>query len=176
MKDFPVTPMTHSETSFSEEKTTTPIRGVSFVAPPTPISTGVFSSVQEIHANWIAVIPYAFSSADKPEVIFNRERQWWGEKSEGIITTIILAKEAGLKVMLKPHVWVGGQGWAGDYTLANDKEWRIWERDYTQYIMAMARIADSLDVEILCIGTEFRQATRQRPIFWPTLAAAVRKQ
>lgn len=71
------------------------------------------NEIKSIGANWIAVIPYGFTMLGKPEVHYKEfGGQWWGEKPEGIRKTIQLAHDAGLKVMLKPQVYVPGS-WTG---------------------------------------------------------------
>ena len=71
--------------------------------------------------------------------------------------------------MMKPHVWVVGAGWPGDFELDTEERWLIWEKSYRKYILRMAEVADSLDVELFCIGTEYRKAAAQRESFWREL-------
>ena len=151
------------------------IKGVNFVAPRNPIEQQVMAPIQEIGANYVAIVPYAFSYAEQPKVIFDTTRQWWGERKEGCITTIKYARNMGLNIMLKPHVWVLGQGWPGDFQLQNEKEWQEWERQYREYILTFAQVAQDLGVEIYCIGTEYRHAAVQRRSFWVRLIADVRQ-
>jgi hypothetical protein len=150
------------------------INGVSLEAPPRIIDVNALRPIKEVNANWIAITPYAFSRPGNPEVTFNYPRQWWGEREEGAVATINYAKELGLKVMLKPHVWVRGDGWAGDFAFDNETDWRQWEENYREYIISYAKVADSLNVEMLCIGTEFRKAAVQRPDLWRSLAKEIR--
>lgn len=150
------------------------IDGVCFVAPPNPIKVQDLKSVQEINADWIAVVPYAFAYAGDPNIIYDTSRQWWGERSEGVVQTIAYAKQLGMKIMLKPHVWVKGQGWPGDFTLESEEEWQQWEEAYAQYLQTITRIADSMQVEMLCIGTEYRKAVVERPEFWRSLIDTIR--
>ncbi len=151
------------------------INGVSLVAPRHSLVPEDFVPIKKINANWTAVIPYAFSRAEEPGVYFNHERQWRGERKEGICEQIILARQNGFKVMLKPHVWVRGQGWPGEFTLTKEEDWETWESDYSRYVLHCAQIADSLDVELFSIGTEFRKVVLDRPEFWVRLIAEVRK-
>ncbi len=155
---------------------TSKINGVSFVAPRGAIEVDKLIPIKNINANWVAIIPYAFSEAGEPEVRFNYSRQWWGERIEGAAETIKMSKELGLKVMLKPHVWVRGQGWPGDFDLQNEEDWKKWENDYEQYILTYAHLADSMGIELFCIGTEYRKAVVKRPQFWIQLIEKVRKQ
>jgi hypothetical protein len=151
------------------------INGISLVSPPREIEEKEVSEVKRIHADWVAVIPYGFSREGQPEVTFDHQRQWWGEKTQGSCELIQLAQRQGLKVMLKPHIWVLGQGWAGDFNLSSEEDWEKWEADYRKYIINYGRVADSLNVDLLCIGTEFRIPARERPEFWRSLILDVRK-
>jgi hypothetical protein len=162
--------------AFVNEKTyRSKINGVSFVGPRQEITANELKPISTINANWIAIIPYAFSRAGVPEVSFSYPRQWWGERLDGVGETIRMAKDQNLRIMLKPHIWVRGQGWAGDFDLETEEEWAIWEKSYREYIIAYARLADSLNVELFCIGTEYRKAAVKRPAFWHNLIAQVRQ-
>lgn len=156
--------------SKSDEK----INGVSFVAPVRSVGVEEMQPIKKVKANWVALTPFAFVRAGSPELQFNHERQWWGEREEGVAETIRHAKELELKVMIKPHVWVRGQGWAGDFELNSETEWEKWEHNYRDYIISYAKVADSLQVELLCIGTEYRKAAVQRPDFWRKLIKEIR--
>ena len=76
--------------------------------------------------------------------------------------------------MIKPHVWITGEGWPGEFKCETDQSWEIWEDSYYEYIMKFAEMADSLDVEVFCIGTEYRLAVRERTQFWERLIDSVR--
>ncbi len=151
------------------------IHGVSLVNPPRAISAKEMGTVKRINAKWVAVIPYGFSRKGQPTVSFDHNGQWWGERKEGSCKLIQYAKSHNLKVMLKPHVWVMGEGWTGDYTLTTDKEWNKWEKDFSTYILNYAKVADSLNVEMLCIGTEYRIPARERPEFWKSMIKDIRE-
>jgi len=151
------------------------VNGVSFVAPGKPISVNEMKDISKINAGWVAIIPYAFSRADAPEVYFNHERQWWGERVDGAIETIKMAKSLGYKIMIKPQVWVRGHGWPGDYKMDNESSWEQWQMSYKKYILTYAEVAESLQVEMLCIGTEYRKAAVERRLFWKALIEEVRK-
>ena len=151
------------------------VNGVSFVAPSRYIDQNIMTPVLDTKSNWIAITPYAFSSGNSPTINYNYSQQWWGERKEGTIATIQYAQALKLKVMLKPHVWVRGQGWTGDFKLDSNEDWEKWEKSYSDYILPLAKIANSLNVEMLCIGTEYRKAATLRPKFWRKLIVEVRK-
>ena len=151
------------------------VNGANLVSPPSLVAQNTVASVKQINANWVAIVPYAFTKGHKPEVYFNTNFQWWGEKLEGTQQLIKYAKNEGLKVMLKPHIWVKGDGWAGDYTLKSETEWKLFEQQYSNYALAYAKIAQQHHVELFCMATEFRQVVKERPQFWCTLIQKIRK-
>lgn len=130
--------------------------------------------VRQLNAGWIAINPYAFCRKGIPDVFYNNDRQWWGERPEGVRACAQYAHKQGLKVLIKPHVWVQGQGWAGDFTLDNEADWQRWEQTYARYTLDMAYLAKETGAEMLCVGTELRQVVKQRPAFWKRLIRDVR--
>ncbi|MEL6865084.1 MAG: hypothetical protein AAFP19_11720, partial [Bacteroidota bacterium] len=150
--------------------------GLNFVAPPRAFDRNPMPAVKDIHANWIAVIPYAYSPIGKPIVVYNPQKwqQWWGERPEGVRETITLAQAANIKIMLKPQVYVPGS-WPGGLTFDTAEEWEQWEKAYEAYLMPFVEMADSFKVDLFCIGTEFKISVQKRPAFWRQLIQKVRK-
>ncbi|WP_139828064.1 glycoside hydrolase family 113 [Marivirga sericea] len=161
---------------FPDSRTAKPekIKGFNLVAPPQVFPLDSLQKVKEVGASWVAIVPYAFCNAQTGEITFDHQRQWWGEKPTGVKETIIMAKSLGFRIMLKPHLWVGGQGWAGDLEFESDSLWEVFEEQYTAYISTYAKIADSLNVEIYCLGTEIRKSTGSRNDFWIELISKSR--
>lgn len=157
--------------SYSEEK----IAGVNLVAPRNPVGEDSFISLEEIQANWVAVIPYGFLDPEDGMVRYSYDWQWWGEGVAGASKTIQIAKDLGYKIMLKPHIWVRGQGWAGDFVPSTDEQWKKWETSYEEYIEAFSKVADSLNVEMFCIGTEMRKVAVEKPEYWRALIKKVKR-
>ncbi|GLR18522.1 glycoside hydrolase family 113 [Portibacter lacus] len=149
------------------------IKGLTFVAPPRPFSENPMPYIQSVNAEWIAVIPYGFIPKDDHKVAHGSERQWWGEREEGVVETITKAHESGLRVMIKPQIWMHGS-WIGDFTLDNDKHWQEWEETYSKYILQYARIAQEQGVDMLCIGTEFKKAMQDNSDYWYHLIDQIR--
>lgn len=149
------------------------IKGISLTAPAKPFPQNPMPPILAVNADWIAVLPYAYTLPGKAKVNFNIDWQWWGEKTAGVITSIELAHEANLKVMIKPQVYLPGS-WPGALEFSEEAQWEIWERDYENYILTMARLADSMQVAMFCIGTEFDKSAVQRRQFWQELIRKVR--
>ncbi|MFP3949028.1 MAG: glycoside hydrolase family 113 [Longimicrobiales bacterium] len=151
------------------------IHGASLEAPRRPTPPDRMAEVAELGADWVAVIPYAFIRRETGEVVFDRDGQYWGERSEGVRIQVEQARDHGMKVLLKPHVWLrGGSGWAGEYVPESEEEWRRWEEGYRAYVLGGARLAAELDVGMFCIGTELTRLVDERPDFFRRLIADVR--
>ncbi len=157
------------------DETTDRIKGACVVNPPREITSDQMGEIKRTNAKWVAVIPYGFSRINEPGISFDHSHQWWGEQTKGNCVLMQYAKENELKIMVKPHVWVKGQGWTGDFDLRTEEEWKKWERDYSKYIINHAIKADSMDAEMFCIGTEYRVPAKERPKFWRNLIKEVRK-
>jgi hypothetical protein len=81
------------------------------------------------------------------------------------------AHAIGLKVVVKPHVWVQGS-WAGSVEPQSADDWGVWFARYRDALVPIARIAAEERAEMLSIGTELEKTT-QRPE-WTDIIAAVR--
>jgi hypothetical protein len=145
------------------------INGLTFVAPPEPFPANPMPAVTEVGAGWIAAIPYGFTRQGTPSVRFSEHGgQWWGEGPEGIRETIRLAHKSGIKVMLKPQVYIP-RSWTGVLDFDTPEAWTAWENDYEHYILFFAQIAADEKADLFCIGTEFNNAIQKRTSFWTNL-------
>ncbi|WP_017258140.1 glycoside hydrolase family 113 [Pedobacter arcticus] len=150
------------------------VNGVNFVAPPKAISNEWTNDLISVNCNWVALVPYAFTKAGSNKVTYDYGYQYWGESPAGIKENAKQAHQAGLKVMLKPHVWLQN-GWIGDFNLQSEAEWKTWENDYRNYILLLTQIAIDEKIEMICLGTEYRTAVKNRPVFWKSLIKEVRE-
>ena len=151
------------------------INGANLEMPPQKIAPSEMMGLKEMNVEWVAVIPYAFSRPGETFVRFGGANQWWSESTEGTIECITMAHAGNMKVMLKPHIWVGdGHGWLGDFNFDSDEKWTAWEEEFSRYILTYAEIAEEHDVELICIGTEARKSAVKRPQFWIQLIKDVR--
>ena len=167
----------HTPSSNNTQKTvpTSSINGISIEAPPEEVNDEWTTQVKSLNANWVAIIPYAFTPQNSFKVKYEEKNQyqWWGEKLEGAKQMIAQAQSKKLKVMLKPQVWIA-DGWPGDFKCTNEEQWKTWEDSYRNYILLMAHTAQELNIQLLCIGTEYDLTTIERSSFWNSLIKQVR--
>ena len=150
-----------SETKSIYKEDLQKIKGITVVAPPKSIGASAFNKLRDIHAEWVSFVPYGFSKKGSPEVRYNLEWQWWGEKISGVETCILEAKKQGLKVMVKPQVFIG-DGWVGDMDFATEAQWKSWETSYKKFIFDYLNLASKHHVEMFCIGTEYNISVVKR--------------
>jgi len=122
------------------------VNGISFVASPQEINESNIDPVVRVHANWAAVMPFGFvKNLAAPTVIFNTERQWWGERADGAKRTIELLNQRGIKVMLKPQIWVWRGEFTGNIDMDSEADWKTLETSYEEFIMLYVTYAENWD-------------------------------
>jgi len=151
------------------------INGVSYVAPANETSVASMAHVQAVNANWVCLMPYAFTPNNSTEVRYNSKRQWWGEKPIGVRATIQHARELNLKIMLKPHLWLRHGAFTGHLKFENDGDWDKWANNYSTYILEYANLAEKNKIELFCIGTELETFVQNRAENWRSLIDDVKK-
>lgn len=65
--------------------------------------------------------------------------------------------------------------WRGDILPKDEEAWKVLAESYRKHILAFAVLADSMDVEIYCIGTELKAMALNNPEYWRALIEDVRK-
>lgn len=179
------------------------INGMSISGPQKPsYAPEMFENIKVSNANWVALVPEATLDRTTLTLVSDEANDWWSETISANIQGVQLAKQAGFKVFLKPHIVLGpipektplfktvkiasshtsnalkdktrGVEWRGEFAPRKEADWQIWEKNYSVYILKLAAIAETLEVDLLSIGTELKQSTWKRPAFWRQLIQKVR--
>lgn len=66
-------------------------------------------------------------------------------------------------------------GWRGDLMSQDEDGWNKIAEGYKQYILSYAILADSMNIDMFCIGTELKAMALEKPAYWKELIAEVRK-
>lgn len=153
------------------------INGVSFVGSREPADQEHVDALAGIHADYAAVMPYGFiREPNRPEIIFDTDRQWYGETRDGARQYISLLQKNGIRVMLKPQLWIWRGLFTGELAMESEADWKDLEAEYEDFILAYADLAEETGVALFCIGTELGAFVKARPGFWKSLIASVRKR
>ena len=152
------------------------INGVSFVASRELVIQDHVDEVKAIHANHAAVMPFGFvKDVNDPKIIFNTERQWFGERRDGAKQYIEMLHKNGISVMLKPQLWISRGIFTGTLKMDTEEQWKQLEASYRDFILTYADLAADTHVEMLCLGTELEQFVQNRPKFWDRLISEIRE-
>jgi len=134
------------------------INGISFVASRDKVTQEHINPVIDVKANYAAVMPFGFiRSLSTPNVVFNTDRQWFGETRAGAKQYSRLLKKNGVKVMIKPQIWVWRGEFTGDILMESEESWQELEETYEDFILTYAKLAQEVNAEVYCIGTELEE-------------------
>ena len=119
--------------------------------------------------NAVALVPYGMSPPGKPVVRYSGGM----ERDDWIAEVIAAAHKLGMKVLLKPQVWVPHSDTSNiDFTAPADLD--QWFNDYAKFIEHHARQAAITGVDLFCVGVEFGKLSGHEAR-WRAIVAGVRK-
>lgn len=151
------------------------VNGVSFVSSGEKVAQHHIDPVLDVQANYAAIMPFGFiRDPDSPELIFNTDRQWFGERREGAEQYIEKLHQNGVMVMVKPQIWIWDGKFTGNMRMPSEEEWQKLEASYEAFVLLYAEMAEETQSDIFCIGTELNAFVEERPKFWDNLIQKVR--
>lgn len=149
--------------------------GVSFVASREEVSQESVAPILAVNANSAAVMPFGFiRDITSPEIIFDTDRQWFGETRAGAKQYIEILHKNNIKVLLKPHIWISRGEFTGHMKMETEAAWLKLEDAFRKFIINYAELAQEANVAVFCIGTELEEFVKNRPLFWNDLIAEIR--
>lgn len=127
---------------------------------------------------WLTLVPWGFQkSYDTPSVRHERDTSRTKERNARLINQIEYARSVGLKVFVKPHIWMHDSPedkWRSDIYPTSDENWELWMESYREFIVRYATLAEQANAEMFCIGTEFTRLTLEKTSYWEALIKEVR--
>ncbi len=165
--------------TISQQKKTI-FRGVNWVAGDS-VTIEQLIAAKKSNIQWIAQTPFGWQrNYNTPELHLNTQfsKHYWGESDQGLIHTTLLAKQAGIKTLLKPHIWLTNRDknkWLGDIAMNTEADWQTWFQNYSTFILHYARLAETHHMEALCIGTELMNPAVKREKDWRKLIEQIRQ-
>ena len=128
-----------------------------------------------VHADWIALNPFGYQrKVDDPNVHYGND-----PPDNHLRHAIDRAHELGFKVMLKPHIWLHEQSelrWRGTIAMSSEDAWSQWFESYGAFILHYASLAETLEVDLLCVGVELARTAIEREDQWRQLIAEIRRR
>lgn len=118
----------------------------------TEASLRTLRAVHDRGVDSIALVPYGGSSANEPRIRYGNPAP---EPDDGIVILTAAAHELGMKVMLKPQLWVHPGGFPGAVQMPDAASTSQWFEQYAGFSGYYSKLAQRAHIDILCIGTEF---------------------
>jgi len=148
--------------------------------------TNPILNIKKINANWLAILPEAKLDRVSLKIESNNQDSNWTQPLEEYLKLIRESKKNGLKVLLKPHIVIKknisandkikkSTSWRGEIAPKQKQDWETIENNYSEYILALAHIAETENVDAFCIGTELKSFITERPAYWQNLISELRQ-
>ena len=178
-------PWRHDETTMNETGRSADrfardgkMRGVNLVAGRR-LGEEALRPLLRANVEWISVSPFGWQRRlDGTHIESHGEAGYWSESDSGIAALTRMAHARGMRVALKPHLWVtDGSGGAklADLDPGTPEGWSAWFESYRAFLLRYAALAESADVDLLVIGAELTRATKGHPDAWRALIAETRR-
>lgn len=129
--------------------------------------------LRERGAAWVSLTPFGYlRSRSSPEIASSADGGPDMETDESLVECTARARQLGLRVWLKPHLWT--RGWVGDLEFAPG-DWVRFFHAYREFMLHWAILADRERIDGLFVGHELASSTREHPERWRALIAEVRR-
>ena len=162
--------------SFADHKKIEKIKGVCWDGGR-GIDLQHIQSLEPYSVNWISITPFGYQEYyNSPEIKVRSYRSRSGNRDDRTINTASLAKQMGIKTMLKPHIWLRHHEdkWRSDIKMDSPEKWEQWFEQYEKFILHHAEVAEANQIEALCIGTELYICTTEHEAEWRQLIKKIR--
>jgi len=132
------------------------------------------TALRDLGASAAAIVPYASMPApDTPASLLRRRNRGSSQSDATVAHALRKADALGMDVMLKPQI-SGEVEWPGAIEMPSDAAWNRFFDHYADWMLHYALMAERHDVEVLSIGTELVEATRNHEAEWRRLIERVR--
>jgi hypothetical protein len=134
------------------------------------------ASLEELFSlgsNALAIVPYSYMESDARPSFLPIMRRAGMETDESVIATHLQAKQWNAFTMLKPQIWIRGS-WPGNIKMKNSTDWQKFFDYYYRWMRHYALLAEIWEMDMLCVGVEFAEATKSNPEAWRKLIRKLR--
>jgi hypothetical protein len=138
-------------------------------------------TLRDLGVTHVALTPFGYVGA-----VDDVKIRWGGEldrtlRDEDLLAEARAARELGLSVTLKPHIWSpafwsSGKSRQDMRPRASDGGWAAWFEAYTAFAVHHARLARQMDAALFVVGLEYLRATVECPGAWARVAEACRAE
>lgn len=118
------------------------------------VAARVLAELPGFGVNSVALVPYASQRPEDAELSFPLRM----ERDELILATAKIAHAEGLRVLLKPQVWIRGGGlYPGSLRYDDPRDRARWFASYARFVEHYAKLATRIEADMFCVGVELAQ-------------------
>lgn len=140
----------------------------------TPTAQQTLERLKKLGVDAVSLTPFGFMLSPSSDTVHLIGEHRGGESDAAVAAMARQAHARGMRVMLKPHIWIRGGEWIGAQTLRDEAGWARWFESYGAFIVHYARLAEAERMETLTLGVELARASvRDRPR-WQAIIRDVR--
>lgn len=130
----------------------------------------MLKALPDYGVNAIALVPYGFTSRKSLRVSFGSRM----ESDEGIAKVVEFAHSLGVRVLLKPQLWLGGGQYPGDLDFDTASDRARWFAEYRLFVEHYAQLARQIQADVFCVGVEFAKLVQYEKE-WRAIIARARE-
>jgi hypothetical protein len=140
----------------------------------TPVSRASLERLRKLGVDSISLTPFGFAQSLDDDTVHLATNWKGGETDVALAAETRQAHALGLRVMLKPHIWIRHGEWIGEQRFASSTAFARWFASYRAFILHYADLAEAEHIEWLAIGTELKRAAARDLARWTMLIAEIR--
>jgi hypothetical protein len=129
--------------------------------------------VRAMGATWVSVMPFGYLPGPTSTALRTSYDRPGAERDEALRATIRRAHALGLRVLLKPHLWVSGS-WPGAVDPPREEDAAALVDAWGALTLHYAALAAQEGVAALTLGVEMDRLARRAPARWRAMITAVR--
>lgn len=142
----------------------------------TASSARTLLGLRRIEVDWVALTPFGYQNVPGDTRIQMIKDHPGHETDRAMALDIAEARRLGIKVMLKPHLWIDHQSWPGNIQFDDPVRFHAWFDSYSAMILHYAVFAEAVGAEALSIGCELKGVSGRSEAAWRALITEIRRR
>ncbi len=133
----------------------------------TPAFDATLSEIQRLGGNWISLTVFGRVwdlDGVGVDLTFEMPHE---QVAAAVRRSVDMAHARGMRVLLVPHLWLESGEWRAEISPKSPERRALFEKNYSRFALAWAKVAEQAGVDLLAAGVELRSwvTTARAPSF-----------
>ena len=135
----------------------------------TDASTDTLDHLETLGVSWVSLTPFGWMPSKQASSVRGEHTGSAPDAAESrtrLEKVVAQSRERGMRVVLKPHIWIRGGAYRGEISPKDEQgksAWTKWWESYDAFVLHYADIAEELDIPVFYVGVELESAIQARP-------------